>query len=157
MPCLRQHWVTSWVAKHRRDDRIPLRSRRISATVSFPLRLQPELDQAADGFGAGWFWLLLGDPCIENRDPVIEHSHRRSRQPGWPSRLLRAGGTTGRDPWSSRHNAARQSRLHRCNARPAFSLETGSEQRRPTEAPYISAITSPVATKAFTPVTAMPR
>ncbi len=37
------------------------------------------------------------------------------------------------------------------------SSETGQERGLQLRRPYISAITSPVATKAFTPVTAMPR
>jgi hypothetical protein len=30
----------------------------------FPLRLQPELDQAADGFGAGRLVILRGGPSV---------------------------------------------------------------------------------------------
>ena len=35
-----------------------------SHSVLFSLRLQPQLDQAADGFGAGWFGILFGNPRI---------------------------------------------------------------------------------------------
>jgi hypothetical protein len=38
--------------------------------------LQPELDQAADGFWAGELGLLLlCDPGIERRDPIVQHPY----------------------------------------------------------------------------------
>lgn len=41
----------------------------------FPLRLQPDLDKAPDGFGARKVGLLLlFDPCIQRCDAIVEHS-----------------------------------------------------------------------------------
>jgi hypothetical protein len=39
------------------------------------LRLQPQLDQAADGFGAGRFVILRCDPSIDCRYLLIMHSN----------------------------------------------------------------------------------
>jgi len=43
--------------------------------LSIPLRLQPELDQAADGLGARWLRLLLRYPRIERPQKIIMTSH----------------------------------------------------------------------------------
>ena len=43
---------------------------------SFPLRLQPELDQAADGFRAGKLWIsLFCNPSVE-RVELFVHAHQ---------------------------------------------------------------------------------
>src|SRR5476651_1416579 len=53
--------VTSKVARHPRASMVGLRS---AGLASLRLRLEPELDQAADGFGTGRLRLLLCDPGV---------------------------------------------------------------------------------------------
>ena len=44
---------------------------------SLPVHLQPELDQAADGFGAGRFWRGLSfDPAIDTRELIRRNSNQ---------------------------------------------------------------------------------
>jgi hypothetical protein len=54
------------------------------------LHLQPELDQAADGFGAGQLrFFLLGNPCVQGLERAIQHADAhdgpRTRRNGTPS------------------------------------------------------------------------
>ena len=53
--------VADWLAQYRRNLDSAIGG--ISVT-SFPLRLQPELDQAADGFGTIQFHVLTCDPFV---------------------------------------------------------------------------------------------
>src|ERR1700733_2277684 len=45
------------------------------AVLSFPLRLEPDLDQAADGFGATDLDILLGNPGIDCSNLPVMHAH----------------------------------------------------------------------------------
>jgi hypothetical protein len=56
-----------------------------SDAVLFPLRLQPDLDQAADGFGAG---------CALSFCPIHDLLHQSV---GYPNAIKRLG-TSGRTP-----------------------------------------------------------
>ncbi|MGB6436976.1 MAG: hypothetical protein WBF59_23450 [Bradyrhizobium sp.] len=58
---------------------------------SFSFRLQPELDQPADGNGAPWFIFLSGGPSVDDGHKLIGHPERSNRvvASGWSAAFFR--------------------------------------------------------------------
>src|ERR1700692_2325065 len=62
-PAPQQHNALSKQLGYRKDRCQPPKAR--CGFVSFPLRLEPDLDQAADGFGSAGRVVLLGSPLVD--------------------------------------------------------------------------------------------
>jgi hypothetical protein len=61
---VQKHIRTAGVVCDKSEATVSLPHFKFSSAHLFPLRLQPEFDQAADGFGAGRFGILFGNPRI---------------------------------------------------------------------------------------------